>query len=188
MVDKIRNKIRALISDFSKSGIEIFTYTVSSVFTIAQVNIEISGVLKNGTTLAEDKYSFDDLTNKLTVTDTLSEGDVIEVNYTYYKYSSTELDEYLRASLVWLSVYGYNDKDYELESGELIAPTPDNRTTDLMALISSILIKPDYSSYRLPNLTVTYNKKMSKEERIEKLIGRFISGLGVNDVLDFDEI
>lgn len=189
MLATIRNKIRALIEDLSKSGFEVFTKTSANIFTIAQENITLTKVLINGVETSD--YTFDINTNKIEITASgFAEGDIVETDYSYYKYSDTELDEFIRASLVWISVYSDDDKDYELEaesSGEeVISPTPNNRTTDLIALISSILIKPDYTSYKLPNVTVIYNGKMPKEDRIEKLIGKFNMGLGVNDIIEFD--
>lgn len=193
MVSEIRTKIRALVEDLSKSGFEVFSYTTSNIFTIAQTNIVISKVLKNGVELDVTEYTFDETTNKITVTpesgNALESGDIVEVDFTYYKYSDTELNGFVRASLVWISVFAYDNADYELEeeSGtDYITPTPDNRTTDLIALISSILIKPDYTQYKLPNVTVIYNGKMPKEQRIEKLIGKFQMGLGVGDIIAFD--
>lgn len=194
MVASIRTKIRALVEDLSKSGFETFSYTTSAIFTIAQTNITIAKVLKNGVELADTEYDFDSVTNKIEITpesgNELVSGDVIEVDYTYYKYSDTELNGYIRASLVWISVYAYDNEDYELEEesggGDVIDPTPDNRTTDLIALIASILIKPDYTQYKLPNVTVIYNGKMPKEQRIEKLIGKYQMGLGVGDIIAFD--
>jgi len=194
MVDIIRNKIRALVEDMAKSGFETFLYTTSNIFTIAQENIAIAKVLKDGIELTEEEYTFDSVTNKITITpesgNALVSGDIVEVDFTYYKYSNIELNGYVRASLVWISVFAYDDRDYELDeqSGgeDVIDPTPDNRTTDLIALIASIIIKPDYTTYRLPNVTVMYSGKMPKEERIEKLIGKYQMSLGVNDIIQFD--
>ena len=194
MVATIREKIRALIEDELKSGFETFLYTTANTFTVAQENITVVTVLKNGIELSEAEYSFDEVTNKITITpesaNALISGDIIEVDFTYYQYSNTELNNYIRAALVWISVYAYDDKDYELdeESGQedVIDPTPDNRTTDLIALIVSIIIKPDYTQYRLPNVTVVYNGKIPKEIRIEKLISKFQTGLGVNEIIQFD--
>jgi hypothetical protein len=193
MLSTLRNKTRALVEDFSKSKFETFTYRTSNIFTIAQTNIVITKVLKNGEELESAQYSFDEITNKITITtesgDELISGDIIEVDYTYYKYSDTELNEYIRAALVWLNVYSYNDDNYDfstVSAGQDISPTPDDRTSDLIALICSILIRPDYTQYKLPNLTVIYNAKMPKEDRIEKLIGKFSMGLGVVEIIQFD--
>lgn len=185
-LENIRGKIRALTRDLSKSDFETFDYTTSAIFTLAQSNIvSITKVLKNGTELGSGDYDYDSTTNKIEILVALSSGDIIEVDYTYYKYSDTELDEFVRASLVYLSVYGYCETDYELENGE-IYPTPCNKSSDLIALISSILIKPDYTTYRLPTITVSYPRTMPKEDRIEQLINKFNRGLGLNSVLEFD--
>jgi len=189
MLDSIREKIRALVVDNEKSGFQTFLYATTSIFTIAQTNITIVKVLLNGSETTD--YTFDVDTNKIEITASgLITSDVIEVDYTYTKYSDTELDGYILSALVFISVHCYDDKDYELEyeSGNVgnIVPTPDNRTTDLIALVASILIKPGYSQYNLPNLKVVYPEKMTKEERIEKLISKFQTGLGANYVINFD--
>jgi len=189
MLDSIRTKIRSLVADFATSGFETFVYTTSNIFTIAQNNITISQVLLDGEVTTD--YSYDSTTNKITITASgLDTSSVIEVDFNYYKYSETELDGYIRSALVFISVYSFEPRDFELEyeSGNVgvISPTPDNQTTDLVSLIASILIKPDHSQYNLPNLKVTYPRKMQKEERIEKLISKFNIGLGKNCILQFD--
>lgn len=189
MITNIRDKIRALVHDFSESGFETFIYTTVNIFTITQENITISKVLLNGEEI--DDYAFDEDTNKITIEISgLTSSDVIEVDYIYYKYSDTEIDGYIKASLVWVSVYSHDEKDYEYEvesSGEgTIVPTPENRTEDLIAIVASILIKPNYSSYKLPNVTVTYPEKLTKEEKIEKLVTKFNHGTGVNCILEWD--
>ncbi len=185
MIDKIREKIRALIEDTpAKSDFETFTYnTGDKVFLLAESNISsIIKVEKNGAELGSGDYDYISSTNELEIITGLSSGDIVTVKYTYYKYSDTELDGFIKASLVWISVFAYSRTDFELE-GETIHPTPDQKTTDLIALIASILIKPDWTTYRLPNRTVVYSRRMSKEEKIEKLISRFNSGLGVNQLI-----
>jgi len=87
--------------------------------------------------------------------------------------------------LTWISIFDYQQSDFEIENGDIF-PAPDNRSMDLIAIVSSILIKPDYSEYRLPNVTVRYPKTMDKEEKIEKLVNRYKFGLGVMDVLSWD--
>lgn len=184
-LETLRVKIRALITDFPKSSIETFTYTTSPIFTLAESNISnIDKVLKNNVELGSGDYSYDSTTNKIEITVSLTNNDIIEVDYTYYKYSDSELTEYIRASLTWLSIFNTSWEDYELESND-IHPTADNQTLELIALIASILIQPNWSEYRLPNLTVRYPRTLSKEEKIEKLINRFTIGLGVNDILTF---
>ena len=103
MVTKIRQKIRALISDFSLTSSESFTYVTSAIFTVAESNISITAVTLNG--VATALYTYSSTTGKITVSASLTAGDVIEVSYTYNKYSNSELDEYIRASLVWISIF-----------------------------------------------------------------------------------
>lgn len=190
MITNIRDKIRALVVDVSKSSFETFLYTTTNIFTIAEQNITITKVLLNGE--ENEDYTFDEDTNKITITASgLTTSDVIEVDYTYYKYSDTEIDEYIKSALVWVSVYSHDEKDYEYEiesSGTgTIVPTPENRTEDLIAIVASILIKPNYSSYKLPNVTVTYPEKLTKEEKIEKLVTKFNMGLGLNCIIEYNE-
>lgn len=185
MLTKIRSKVRALLEDILKSDIEVFSYEDTNIFTLSESNIStITKVLINNVETSD--YSFDSDTNKITITASgVSSGDSIEVDYTFYKYSVTEIDSAVEASLVWLSIYDYCPKDYELEN-DSIYPTPPNRDQDLISIISSIIIKPDYQLYRLPNLTVEFPDSMPKEDRITKIITRYKRGLGVNDILEYD--
>lgn len=187
MVEKIRTKIRALVEDLPKTGFDTFTYTSYATFTLSEENIlSLIKITVNGIELGTGDYIYDEDTNKITITITgLSNGAIIIVDYTYTKYSDTELNEFIRASLVWLSIYAYKETDYELDDDE-ISPTPDNKTTDLIALVASILIKPEYTSYKLSTVTVVYNGRLPKEEKIQKLINRFIYGIGVMDVLEIE--
>jgi len=99
MLNTIRGKIRALVIDNSKSGFETFLYTSTPIFTIAQTNITITKVLLNGEETTD--YTFDEATNKIEMTaSALDTTDIIEVDYTYYKYSDTELNEYIKSALV----------------------------------------------------------------------------------------
>ena len=185
MLNQIRTKIRALIEDLTKSDFEVFTYTNSSIFTLSESNIvSIVEVSKNSSVLGSGDYSYDSTTNKLTIIASLTQGDIITVNYTYTKYSDTELDGFITSALVWISVFSTCNQDFELETNT-IEPTPSNREIDLITLIVSILIKPDYSIYRLPNLTVRYPRTMPKEKRIELLVMKFNSGIGIADVLEW---
>ena len=186
MIDTIKSKIRTLVEDFEKKDLETFIYANSSIFTLSEENIEeITSVKKNGVVLGSGDYDWDSTNNELTIIASLSSGDIIIVKYTYYKYSNTEILGQLENAFHWLSIFDTDGEDYEVETTG-IYPTPDNKVTDLIAIIASILIKPNYNSYSLPNLRVTYPKTMTKEDRIEQLINRFKSGIGVTGVIEFD--
>jgi len=189
LIAELRDKVRALIEDFLKtSSGETFTYTTGDqVFTLQEENIQsVISVTKNGEALGSGEYSFDNSSNELTISASLSSGDIIIVKYTYYKYSDTEIDGHIKSAIVWISVSSYCETDYEMDSDGDIYPTPNNKEEDLFAVIASIIIKPNYTEYRLPNLTVRYPRTMDKETKIQKLIEKFYIGLGINDVLEFD--
>ena len=189
MLPEIRDKIRALVSDFDQNQTEPFTYSGDNKFALCGNNTtSISNVTVNGNDLSSGQtYDFDSDTNILTIDGDLNTDDLISVSYVYNNYSDTELDAYIKSSLVWLSIYSYcTENDFEIEE-EDIYPTPSNREEDLIAFIASILIKPDYNSYKLPNLTVSYPRTMPKEKRIEELVIKFRRGLGKNDVLTWIE-
>ncbi len=186
MITAIREKIKALVEDIPKTDFETFEYTTSAIFTLQEENINtITKILKNGVELGSGDYSYDATTNKIEITVSLISKDIIEVDYTYNKYSDTELNGYITSALVWISVFSTCSQDFELETNT-IEPTPSNREIDLICLIASILIKPDYSEYRLPNLTVKYPRTMTKEKKIELLITKFNSGIGTVGILEWD--
>lgn len=188
MLDTLRKKIRGSVEDFTKSGFEIFEYINSVIFTLSEENIvSIVKVLKNGSELGSGEYSYDSSTNKIEILITLSSSDLIEVDYTYNKYSDTELNGYIRAGLIWFSITNCCDKDFELEEDiDAIVPTPNNRELDLIAIVTAITIRPNYSIYRLPNLTVRYPRNINKEDKIQRIISKFFSGIGISDTISWD--
>jgi len=188
MLSNLRTKIRALIGDFGKNDFEAFEYAVSKIFTLSESNISsIIKVLKNGSELGSGQYSYDPDTNKIEITTSLIQGDVVEVDYSFSKYSDTELNGYITASLVWISIANCCDDDFELEEDiNAIVPTPNNRELDLIAVIGAIIIKPNYTTYNLPNLRVSYPRNISKEDKIQKIIDKFKSGIGIIGVITFD--
>jgi len=187
MISVIIPRIRALIADIGSTGFESFVYRNTATFALAEENIDdVTRVILNGVELGTGEYSFNSDTNEITITVTgLSNQDIIQVYYRYFKYSDAELKEYIRGALVWISTYAYNMNDYDLE-GDDIYPTPDNRTLDLISLVSSILIKPDYTEYKLPTVTVKYGARRSKDFKIQRIISRFYYGTGISGVLTFD--
>jgi len=186
VITELRDKIRALVGDFIKTDTEVVTCSTSNIFTLQESGVEnIVQVSKNGTSLGSGDWSYDSSTNKVTITTSCNSGDIIEIIYTYYKYSQTEIDGYIKASLVWLSVFDAGEKDFEIEDSD-IYPTPNNQEEDIIALVASIIIKPNWSEYRLPNVTLRYPRKFSKEEKIERLINKWTRGLGVTCILEWD--
>lgn len=181
MLAELYTKVKALCNDFGKSSFEVFEYTTTNMFTVAQCNISITSVLIDG--IITSDYTFNADNNKITITASgLASGSKIEVDYTYFSYSESELKEYIRAALTWMSIYGGEEKDSEIEDNA-VYPTMDNRTEDMVSIIASILIKPNYSSYTLPNIKVVYPRVLSKEAKIEKILVRFNRGLGTVGII-----
>lgn len=182
MLAEIMGKIRALVGDApAKNSFEVFTYTVSGIFTIAEQNITLTTVLINNVETSD--YSYNASNGKITVTASgLSSGDIVQVDFTYSNYSDTELKEYLRAALTYISIYSADDQDLEIED-ESIYPTPSNSLEDLIAIITSIIIKPNFAKKTVAGNTTVYPKTMSKEKMIEEKIVRFNRGLGVTGII-----
>lgn len=185
MLTKLREKVRSLIEDFSLTSFEVFEYTTSNIFPIATSNITITDVLVGGNALGSgETYSYSATTGKITVTRSWTSGEKLQVDFSYNKYSNNELNEYIRAALIWVSNFGTDENDYELESTG-IYPTPDNKTLDKISLIASILIKPDFLKKKLPNSEVVYSR-MSREQQIKELILMTNIGIGIMGLLQYD--
>jgi hypothetical protein len=179
-LNEMRTIIRALIEDFVKKDTEVFEYeTGDYVFTLQESNIsEIVSVSINNVALESGQWSYSD--SEITIADEsgiLSSGDIVSVKYTYTKYSDTEINQYIEAALSYINVT--DNINYKIDGD--IYPTPDSKMEHLICLIVAIMIKPNYTTYRLPNLTVSYPTKLDKEEKIQKLVDRFVYSLGVID-------
>jgi hypothetical protein len=183
----IKTKIRSLVEDFEKTDSETFKYANSTIFPLAEDNIiSVSKVTKNDATLGSGEWDYDSTNNEVSVSASLSNEDLITVYYSYYKYSDTELTGYIRNALGWISIYAHEETDFELEATS-IEPTPTNKEEDLIAVVAAIIIKPNWSEYRLPNITVRYPRTEDKEKKIKRIIMEFRRGIGIFDVIDFSD-
>jgi len=146
-------KVRYCINDTSQSNKQIETYVASDVFTLDEDNpITVSTVLLNDVEQSTDDWSYDSDTGKVTITFSASVDDTIEIQYTYYsKYSSAEIQNFIRRALVELSI---NQYETYVVSNSTIYPDPGRDAENLIAAVAAILIKPDNKSYRLPDLQV----------------------------------
>lgn len=185
----IIEKVRNLIADNEvTNGVDVFTYessTSSKVFTLTESNISAASIVvyKNGVVWASSNYSYNLNTGKLTVTGTLTAGDSLEVNYTYYtKYSDSEITGYIKAALTYLCVERY--ETFTVESGDVLDPEPTEAQEHLIALVASILIKGSIKSYRTPEISITFNDNDSLELKIRKAIRQFDKAFGVMEYID----
>lgn len=176
-----------MVSDFERtmSPGDIFTYGSSSVFTLSETNINsITSVLRNDVVLSESSYSFNSTNNKLTISSYLTTGDTIEIQYTYYSnYSNSEIESYIRAAAVHLSINGYTT--WEIDSLDNFYPDLTNSEVNLIATIASILMDPPISNIRLPDVSLGFPEKLSAHEKIKKLISHFKrDGIGYFNLVD----
>jgi len=163
--------IRYILNDSEKSMTpgDIFTYQNSAIFTLTEPNVNsVSEVSRNGTPLNSGQYSYDIDTNKVTVSASLTSGDVIEIQYKYYpNYSSTEVQGYIQAALVHLSVNNYYT--WQIQSSVLY-PDPEPNEQNLIALVASTLLYPDNKSYSLPDIRISVPKDLPLHLKIQKII------------------
>lgn len=191
MFDNIRTKIRAILNENSKTTRDISTFKNSRAFLLSEDNvIGITAVNKNDDDVSESgNWSYASDTNKLTFEDdySLTSSDVIEIIYTYYpNYSNNELDGFIRASMSYLSVHHY--KTFEINDDD-INPEPVESEENIMAVVASIIIRPDNKSYRLPDMTVTVPiAAMPTDDMIRKVIASFKKNShGVFSVININE-
>ena len=169
-MDSIRTKLRYLLNDNSTSGKDVFTYGSSTIFTLSESNvIAITDVYRNSVASGVT-HTYDSTSNKVTITSSLTSGDTIEIDYTYYpNYSTTELTNYVQAALVHLSICNYYDFEYD-STDDAIYPTPTTKEENIISAIAELLIKPDNKSYKLPDITVNVPDDLPLHDKIRKLI------------------
>ena len=181
-------KLRDAIEDNYKYTTDSFEYITSKVFTLTESNIDSTSLVcyKNGTLWAATNYKYASTTGKVTVTGTLVAGNVLEFVYNAYsKYSDTELRGYIRAALGYLAIEKY--KTFVSRSDNIVYPTPTENEEYLIAFIASVLIKGAISSYKTPEITVNFNDKMSKEDKIRQAIRQFSKTYGILEYVELDE-
>lgn len=191
-MEEIVELVRNLISDILKSdGRDLFTYesvASSKIFTLTESNVSSATIIvqKNGVVWASSNYTYSTVTGKITITGSLTAGDSLEINYSYYsKYSDTELRGFIKSAISYLSVEKYGT--FAVKSDNVIFPTPTLGESNLIAVIASILIKGDVVSYRTPELSISFEKSDSKEKKIKKYIRQYKKTYGVLKYVRFDE-
>lgn len=169
----IETKVHNALADYLKTQVpgDIFSYNTSLVFSLSESNVQsVTAVLVNDVELGSGSYSFDSDTEKVTLTGSYTVGDTIEIRYTYYNYSTNEINSAIRAALFHLS----NNQYYTFSevSGE-IYPDPEENEENLIAMIAAIIINPPVRILRLPDINIDYAEKMSTQEKIAYTIANF---------------
>ena len=188
-------KLRDSIEDNYKYTPDPFEYITSKVFTLTEPNIDVTTLVcyKNGAAFLAvtsgpspvTNWTYSAVTGKVTVITALVAGDILEFVYNAYaKYSDNELRGYIRAALGYLSVEKY--KTFVAKSDNLIAPTPTEAEEYLIAFIAAVIIKGSIGSYKTPEISITFNDKMSKEEKIKQAIRQFSKSNGASVYAELD--
>jgi hypothetical protein len=181
MLSQINTNIRAILQDSSKTGTETFIAS-GSTFTISQPNADtVINILVNGNALESGDFSYDSTSQIVTIeSGSVVTGNAVIIIYTYTKYSDTELNDYIRSALVYMDVYTY-PIHFDIGSGNIeIYPIPLPKEQSLIAMIVSVLIKPDWSQYRTATVSIVYPRTMEKDIKIERLISKFkMSKMGI---------
>jgi len=166
----ITTLVRYLIGDTSKTQLpgDIFTYDNSEVFTLTESNATaVSDVLVNDTSSGV-AYVYSTTRQTVTISSVLTSGDTVEIQYTYYpNYSDTEIQNYIQAAIIHLSVNNFYD--FTISSSN-IYPDPTPQEQRLIAIITGLLIEPDNKTYRLPDLTINVPRDLPLHDKIRKAI------------------
>jgi len=168
-MNELVDMLRIILMDFGEELDELFFYSGTNVFYLTEPNIiEIVKVFVNDVETTNYEYNSDD--NSVTVNESLNEGDVVKIKFKKSRYSSQELESYIKQALLYIAI-GY--KNFDVDQDGNFDPEPSSEEKKLIVLIASILAKPDYTEYRLPTVTVRYTKNLSLEEKINYLINRY---------------
>lgn len=167
----IETNVRYLLGDYSQNMIpgDIFTYENSAIFTLSEGNIvSVSSVLKNDVELTSGQYSYDSSTNKVTISASLSSGDTIEIQYSYYpNYSQNEIYNYIRAAIIHLGLNHYYN--FEIQSNT-IYPDPSTNDKNIISMVAALLIEPDNKSYSLPDIKISVPSDLPIHQKISKIV------------------
>ncbi len=188
MVTQIIRKIRAVLQDSSLTSFESYEAS-GNTFVIAQENATaVNSVTVAGTAISPGEYDYDISSQTVTIeSGSVATGEAVVINFSYNKYSDSELINYIRTALIYMGDYNYSPI-FEVTSGEEdIYPIPNLKEQNLISTIVGILINPEWSSYRTSSIQVTYPSKLTKEEKIEKLVARFkFSSVGITGIINLD--
>lgn len=184
-------KIRNILNENAKTVRDIFKVENISLkaFTLGDLNaISVTSVLINGVEVAESgNWSFSTSTNKLTFESdyTLVVDDIIEVVYSAYPdYSDVEIKGFIKAAIMHMSANHYIT--FEVDASDNIQPEPTEKQKNQIAILGSILIKPDNKTIRTPDLTVIVPAfTRPTEELIRQTISIFKKDVhGIFTILD----
>lgn len=184
----ITNDVITITVSSALTALPLGTYSVTKLtdntFTVVGLNAGATSGTCTYTTISN--YSYSTTTGKLTITGTLTAGDSLEVTYSYYqKYSDTEIIGFIKSAIAYLSIEKYGT--FTVKNDNIIFPTPTELGENLIAIIASILVKGDVTSYRTPEFSITFNRGDSIETKIKKFVRQSKKSYGVLIYIDPSE-
>lgn len=199
-ISKLITWIRVLIKDQKMNdGHDIFEYDSFSTFNLSEDFIDSTSIIVhlNGEQLDTDDWSYNSTTNQITIDlqgsgNILVTDDFIEIFYSYYsKYSDSEIEGYISASLLYWSQYKIN-RVFSIDESDniVVAENSENPTTSeghIIALISAILISPNNIRINTPDISQTGVETLSKSEQINHVFfnyKRFVGSLSFLEECD----
>jgi hypothetical protein len=191
-INTIIKPIRGLIKDTGKTVRNAFEYVSDSSFKLSDANVDDSTikVFVNGADITDANWSFNEDTNKVTISSTLTEGDtVIIVFVCYEKYSNAEITSYIEANLVRFTQKRYK-KSFSIEDDEIVdadGESPTKAEGDVIAIVTAIDIDPQNVEIRTRDFTVTASENKSKSEQFNEVFAQFDRGFVSLDFLEIDE-
>ena len=186
----IIEKLRNIIDDNYEYNEEAQEYYGGAkIFTLAYANIDATTlvVYKNGSVWVASNYTYSSSTSKVTVTGTLTSGDVLTFSYNKYeKYSDSELRAYIRNAIYHLAIEKY--RVFTAKSDNVVYPTPSEAEECLLSIIAAILIKGNIRQYRTPEFTIVFDTdNMSVEKKIKATLRQFKKCFGQLTYIGTDE-
>lgn len=199
---KLFNIIRIEIEDYLMETVD--THTIENIddntFHLYEDRPIISSIKVYLNNVEINSWSYDSEGNTVLLesgTGQLVE-DILLIKYNCYKnYSDSLLKEYIKGALNRITLYYHN---FTIEDGsggtfiivddnESASPEIEEKEYSLVAIVTAILIKPDWQQYRAQDITIVFKEKMSKDAKIKKVIDDFRHDrIGVFDILEENEI
>lgn len=177
--------VRALLKDRLRAdGRDGFSYLGDSNFPLSEDYPSATGMLvyKNGTILSTG-WSYNTVTNFVTISASLTTNDTILITYNYYdKYSESELTDYIESSFAYFAQFGYrkifklNDDRDTILTLDGINPTA--KECYEIAIIAAICIDPQNIEIRTKDFTLSAVEKESKSDLIQRALIQFTTWYG----------
>lgn len=189
-ITSVTNIVRGLIDDKLRTdGRDSFIYYSDNIFRVTEdfVSFTTLKVYLNGTQLGSEDFSYDEDTNLVTISASLTANDTIVMTYSYYKkYSDTEIAGYIQSALAYFPQYKYY-KTFDIKNDKIVAINnydPTSSELYFIAIIASIVVDPQNIKISIPDLNISAKRDESDQEQIKKAFRNFKDFIGT---IDFEE-